>query len=480
MFKASRAAAVLIAVLFPAMWMLAQDPQSSTVATLKQMQESLRRLEAEVVSLRATVARLTAASPTAASLGAVSEPNTDSRASVFQRSQAAYVEGTRLEGDKLYRAAIENFSLALQLDSRNDSAWLHRGSCYYQLGEYSDAEADFSRALSVQPNNSRAYLARASARAAKGNNAAAMSDVNEAIRRDSRNPEAYLLRGRMYQQQGDSDKSLADYGSVLALTPNSEKAYLGRAAVLLRDGFADRAMIDCDNAVRANTNSFAAYLCRAQSYVEQGQPERAIGEINRASLTAQQLGQPLGFLNDTWQSLQPPADDSPAATVSVNPTVPAADAATPKEAPRPAEPPASPPKPTVSELLRPLPAPPAPKAKVAVARGAAEYETLGRSSSQSAMWEDALAALNRSIEIDPQRATAFNARGYVELLMRQFNPAISDFSEAVRLNSAYANAYHNRAVARRRTGDIKGAAEDDRTASALASRKSTPPVTARR
>jgi tetratricopeptide (TPR) repeat protein len=93
---------------------------------------------------------------------------------------------------------------------------------------------------------------------------------------------------------------------------------------------------------------------------------------------------------------------------------------------------------------------------------------MGRARNSEEKFAEAVAALNRAIEINPQLTTAYNARGFAHLRLKQFAQAVADFSEAIRLNPKYSNAYHNRAVARRRIGDRAGAAEDDLNAQKFA------------
>jgi len=102
---------------------------------------------------------------------------------------------------------------------------------------------------------------------------------------------------------------------------------------------------------------------------------------------------------------------------------------------------------------------------------AAYYYKLGREQTARNDLREALRSLGRAIELDPRRDRTYNARGYVYLRLQNFANAIADFSDAIRLRPDYANAYRNRAIARRHAGDEQGAAADSRRAAELENRR---------
>jgi Flp pilus assembly protein TadD len=118
----------------------------------------------------------------------------------------------------------------------------------------------------------------------------------------------------------------------------------------------------------------------------------------------------------------------------------------------------------VAEAPKPAAVTAAKPAAVPVGLSAEQHEARGRKLAAANDFKGAIAELDEAIRAKPSSATAYNARGYAWLRLRQYAKAAEDFSAAIKLNPKYENAYRNRAAVRRLTGDAKGAAEDERLA----------------
>ena len=500
---ARRVSAVLaIAALLQAQQEPGAGADTSQPETLIQVQSTLRRLQSEIRALQKTLSRLTAKqkkqkkpsigkavpqiAPQAPS-AQVPSANLPTVA-VLPKSDLAsaladYNKGRELEDQRLFRQAIEAYSSAIVLDQKNDAAFLHRAMSYYQTGDHTSAIADFSTSLAIQSNQSRAYIGRATARAAMGQIAPALEDISEALLRNSTYADAYLLRAQIYDRQGEADKAVAEYSTLLSFAPNSEKALLGRAAAHLHAGATQQAQVDCEEVSKINPISYGVYLCLAQVHLQNGNPDRAVAELGRAVGLAQTLDQPLDFLTDTWKGLQrtgpgPTAGPQPTATAqpsagTVPPTpvesqpttVSAAGNPVPIAAPEPV---AALPPPAMLSGPRTFSAPPPMRMsglpQVAEAPG---LERIARIRLAARQFEAAIPLLDRALTLDPELATAYNARGFSHLRLRRYAEAAGDFSKAIQLRPSYANAFHNRSVALNLGGNRPAAYEDARRAAEL-------------
>ena len=123
------------------------------------------------------------------------------------------------------------------------------------------------------------------------------------------------------------------------------------------------------------------------------------------------------------------------------------------------------------------PSPPAPKAEPArrstsgASVSAAEYNRRGRELIQQHRYAQAVEELSAALREQPTFTAALNARGFAYNLLRDWPHALADFDAVIRIDARYANAYANRAIARKATGDEAGAEADRAKVRELTGRK---------
>ena len=88
------------------------------------------------------------------------------------------------------------------------------------------------------------------------------------------------------------------------------------------------------------------------------------------------------------------------------------------------------------------------------------YFNRGSTRKDKGDFDGAIADYSEAIRLNPQYALAHNSRGSARKDKGDLDGAIADYSEAIRLNPQYATAYYNRANARKDKGDLDGAIAD--------------------
>ena len=90
-----------------------------------------------------------------------------------------------------------------------------------------------------------------------------------------------------------------------------------------------------------------------------------------------------------------------------------------------------------------------PRAPRPVSGLAERHNILGRQLTKAGRYLEAIVELTEAIRIAPDFALAYNARGFVRVMLHDWGRAIEDLDNAIRLKPGYANAYQIRAIARR-------------------------------
>ena len=117
--------------------------------------------------------------------------------------------------------AVNNFSIALEINPEHFSAWSNRGYTFIKMRLYEKAVPDLKIALSLIPNDEIALL-----------------NLND----------AYLGRGNLHLKKGRYLKAVEDFTKAIKLEGFLVEAYEGRSIAFMNIGKIDEANADMANA----------------------------------------------------------------------------------------------------------------------------------------------------------------------------------------------------------------------------------------
>lgn len=187
----------------------------------------------------------------------------------------------RMMGDD-YDATIADFSEVIRLDARNTLAYLFRGMTYGARTNYAAAISDLDRATVLDPKNAMAFKNRGDIHKLSGNFQRAITDYDRTIELEPTYAWAFFNRAVAYEKLGQIDNAVRDYGQTLRLEPNHKYARTFRGALSLRSGAYDQAIKEFDYAISIDPKYELPYSLRGAAYTDRGDPGRAIADYDEA------------------------------------------------------------------------------------------------------------------------------------------------------------------------------------------------------
>lgn len=121
----------------------------------------------------------------------------------------------------------------------------------------------------------------------------AIADYNTAIRLSPRYQGPYIDRGVTYRAMHQNDRAIASYNEVLRINPNNSFALNNRGLIYKEMGQYDRAIQDFNQALRVDPKDFSPQRNRADVYLITGQYDRAIADYNATALLRSGAGDAL-------------------------------------------------------------------------------------------------------------------------------------------------------------------------------------------
>ena len=193
------------------------------------------------------------------------------------------------------RAAIQELSKAIQINSRYTSAYFTRAFVYEQLQEFRQSVSDYDRVITLNPQYAPTYNNRGIIKAENFNDVpGALADFDRAIALNPKYDRAYYNRGTLKKNKlNDSQGALADYDRAITLDPQYAPAYNNRGN-LKKNKLNDSqgALADFNRAITLDSQYIPAYNNRGNlKYTKLNDIQGALTDYNQAIALDPKLSQ---------------------------------------------------------------------------------------------------------------------------------------------------------------------------------------------
>ena len=190
---------------------------------------------------------------------------TDEAAVVSLSAQESNNRGVTSKANGDYKAAVADFTHAIEQDDQYEDAYNNRGITYYLMGENDLALADFNKAIELNPNDAKVYNNRGELYYRRfHNDDQALADFKRCLELDPEYAQAYNNQGNVYN---DVDRqayaeSIPYYDRAIELQADYYEAYTNRATAYLRLGELEKGYQDATRAIELNPQFARAYAMR--------------------------------------------------------------------------------------------------------------------------------------------------------------------------------------------------------------------------
>ena len=199
------------------------------------------------------------------------------------KNNLAYVELGRLYQDHGKYFQAENlFKKAIELEPKNDLAYVGLGRLYLRQGKLSQTEVFFKKAIELNSKNDLAYVGFGEFYILQDKSLQAEDSYKKAIELNPENENAYLDLGRLYWNQGKLSQAEASFKKAGELNPKNGNAYLRLGRLYKYLGKFQQAEDSFRKAIEINPEYETADIELAALYREQGKFPQAENVLEKA------------------------------------------------------------------------------------------------------------------------------------------------------------------------------------------------------
>lgn len=177
----------------------------------------------------------------------------------------------RLREDSL---ALDDFKMAVSLDSSKAAYYSAIGDLLFEHKDISGSIPWFQKAIAINPDDPQAHLKFAKMLIYTQEYSKAFTAINTVLRQDVYNPEGYFLKGIIYKDMNDTSKAISSFQTALNVMPDYKDAAIQLGQIYAAQGN-PIALQYYTNAFRLDTLDVFPLFAKGVFYQQQGQPEPA-------------------------------------------------------------------------------------------------------------------------------------------------------------------------------------------------------------
>lgn len=160
--------------------------------------------------------------------------------------------------------ALADYDKAIDMDPYTAQSFAARGLLYFQMGDFNTALADLDEAIRLDPFFTGNYINRGLVKYNLNDLRGAMADYDRVIESESNNLIARFNRGLLRAQVADNNRAITDFDKVIELEPDNSMAYLNRAMLYAEIGDNLNALQDINYVLEEHPDFFTGYYMRAE------------------------------------------------------------------------------------------------------------------------------------------------------------------------------------------------------------------------
>lgn len=178
--------------------------------------------------------------------------------------------------------AINNFSKAINGDSKFTTAYTQRGIAELAQNDLASAESDFKQAIALNSGSSTAHFGLGRVYLGQGKVNEALKELNTALYLNRNSAPVNIALGDAYHAQGNDNAAISAYQRAINIKSENEQAYINLSNIRESRNDLELALAELRSGLELNPNSVALHMRVGDIALKLEKTDPAIDEYTKA------------------------------------------------------------------------------------------------------------------------------------------------------------------------------------------------------